>query len=205
MSMSTKYASRVAVIGGIWKLDNALRERATASAQLLGRALAEAGCRLVVYFSNDNSVEPYVVRGYCAALKGPPPKNAICIRYSNAQRGEVHFPEEDQFPDLFATRLFPVDDWEAPFYQSLSEDDGVDAVVLMAGATSTLIAGQIALARRLPVLAVNAYGGSGSKIWNQLALSDRAHDETSWQDAKAVHLVERLVRQCAERARLLDD
>ena len=42
-------------------------------------------------------------------------------------------------------------------------------MLLMAGSTSTLIAGQIAVARRLPILAVDEFGGSAAKIWNQLA------------------------------------
>jgi len=45
----------------------------------------------------------------------------------------------------------------------------VDAVLLLAGARSTLIAGQIAVARGLPVLPVDSFGGAARKIWQELA------------------------------------
>ncbi len=153
----------VAVIGGLWQLDEARRTVAKDVARLIGTELSKAGFKLLVYFSNDESLEPHVVSGY---VKGSPDgASAVRVRYAESQKGQIRFIEEATRPDLFEHRLFPGQDWEAPFYRSLAEEEGVDAVLLLGGATSTLIAGQIALARHLPVLAVDEFGGSAAKIW----------------------------------------
>jgi hypothetical protein len=55
----------------------------------------------------------------------------------------------------------------------LVASDGVDAMLLMAGARSTLIAGQIAMARPLPILAVDEFDGSAGVIRTELAISTR--------------------------------
>jgi hypothetical protein len=157
----------IAVIGGLWQFDKAKVVAAKAAGEIIGSELARAGFGLLVYFSNDESLEPHVVSGYCAALTDG--GGSIRVRYAESQRGQVKFKEEATRPELFEHRLFPGQDWEAPFYRSLAEEEGVDAVLLLGGATSTLIAGQVALARRLPILAVDEFGGSAAKIWNHLA------------------------------------
>jgi hypothetical protein len=162
----------VAVIGGFWQLDPGKLAAAEAAGRAIGEGLAKDGFGLVVYFSDKASLEPHVVSGYCAALAAG--AGAIRVRYSQSQRGQVKFSEETGRQELFDHRPFPGPDWEAPFYRSLAEEEGVDAVLLVAGATSTLIAGQIAVARRLPILAVDAFDGAAAKIWEQLAhASDR--------------------------------
>jgi len=93
--------------------------------------------------------------------------------------------------------LFPGQDWEAPFYRSLAEEEGVNAVVLVAGGTSTLVAGQIAVARRLPILAVGEFGGAAGKIWNQLALSSPEMKLRSWGDGPIAAFVQQLKDQCS--------
>jgi hypothetical protein len=138
--MADETRPRVAVIGGFYDLDadadagQAAREYAV----MLGRTLAEAGFGLVVYFSNDQSLEPHVVRGFVAAL--PPDESAprIDVRYSDAQSGQVRFAEQDSRAKLFRPNKFPGQNWEAPFYRSLAARDSVDAVLLMAGGQSTL-------------------------------------------------------------------
>jgi hypothetical protein len=152
----------VAVIGGLRQLD-ATKGRGK---DYWGRA-RKGRAGLVVYFSNDESLEPHVVSVYLTTL--PVGAGAIHVRYAESQRGQVRFNEETARPELFEHRSFPGEDWEAPFYRSLAEEEGVDAVLLLGGATSTLIAGQIAVARRLPILAVDEFAGSAAKIWNQLA------------------------------------
>jgi hypothetical protein len=112
----------------------------------------------------------------------------------------VKFREEETRPELFEHRLFPGVDWEAPFYRSLAEEEGVDAVVLLGGATSTLIAGQIAVARRLPVLAINEFGGSAAKIWNQLAQASPNANYPAWASRRAGELVKQLKKECTEAA-----
>jgi len=161
----------------------------------LGGELAKAGFGLVVYFSNEESLEPHVVSGYVAAL--PPGSGAIRIRYSAAQRGQVKFAEEATSPEIFEYHQFPGPDWEAPFYHSLTEEDGVDAVLLVGGATSALIAGQIAVARGLPLLAVDEFGGSATKIWHQIALASPQKKQDSWGRRPAAAFVVQLKEECA--------
>ena len=145
----------VAVIGGLRPLetDPAALAAAQQTGRVIGGALAKAGFGLVVYYSDAQSLEPYVVSGYVGA--NPSGSELIRVRYANSQTGTVRFPEEDARSDLFKQDLLPDDDWEVPFYQSLAEDGQVDGVVLLSGNNAVLIAGQIALARHLPILAVN--------------------------------------------------
>jgi len=176
--LDNSYLPFVAVIGGLWQLDDATAAAASDAAKAIGAELAKAGFGLVVYLSDRRSVEPHVVSGYIAALTAG--GGAIRVRYAQSQRGQVKFDEETERREVFEHRLFPGDDWEAPFYRSLAEEEGVDAVLLLGGGKSTLIAGQIAVARRLPILAVDAFGGSAEKIWNQLAQASPDKNHYSW-------------------------
>lgn len=188
----------IAVIGGLWQLTDAHKAAAKAAGMAIGAELAKAGFGLVVYFSNDESLEPHVVSGYAQALSDR--SGEIRVRYAQSQRGQVKFGEETTRPDLFHHDLFPSDDWEAPFYRSLAEEEGIDAVLLLGGATSTLIAGQIAVARRLPVLVIDAFGGSAAKIWNQLAQASPQKPRPSWGTKPPAAFVEQLKDECAVRA-----
>lgn len=169
--MADEPRPRVAVIGGFYDVDADLQlgQEAREYAQGIGRALAEAGFGLVVYFSNDKSLEPHVVRGFVAAL--PPGESGPCIdvRYSEAQRGQVSFKEQEKNPALFHEDTFPGQNWEAPFYRSLAARDSVDAALLMAGGQSTLNAGQVAVGRGLPLLAIDKYPGSARILRTELA------------------------------------
>jgi hypothetical protein len=171
--MADEIRPRVAVVGGFYDLDadQQLGREARDYAQALGRTLAEAGFGLVVYFSNDKSLEPHVVRGFAAAL--PPGESAprIDVRYSEAQLGQVRFEEQDDKTraKLFHEDAFPGPNWEAPFYRSLAERDSVDAVLLMAGGQSTLNAGQVAMGRGLPLLAIDKFPGSARILRTELA------------------------------------
>jgi hypothetical protein len=188
----------VAVIGGLWQLDPAQVAAAKAAGGQIGEELAKAGFGLVVYFSSDESLEPHVIAGYARAL--PKGKGRVRVRFAESQRGKVKFNEEAALREIFEISLFPGQDWETPFYRSLAEEDGVDAVLLLAGATSTLIAGQIALARKLPILAVDEFGGSAAKIWSQLAQGsdDRKHE--SWGTTTPSALVGQLKSRCEDMA-----
>jgi hypothetical protein len=185
----------VAVIGGLWQLDPSQLAAAKAAGEQIGEELAKAGFGLVVYFSNDESLEPHVVAGYARAL--PTGKGKVRVRFAESQRGKVKFKEEATLREIFEISLFPGQDWEMPFYRSLAEEESLDAVLLLGGASSTLIAGQIAVARKLPILAVDEFGGSAAKIWNQLAQasSDAKHD--SWATTTPSALVGQLKSRCA--------
>jgi hypothetical protein len=173
----------VAVIGGLWNLEESTAAKAREAGKSIGEALAKAGFGLLVYFSDEKSLEPHVVSGYVAAL--PDGAGVVCVR----------FVEEDTAKSkIFDRKTFPGDDWEAPFYRSLAEEDQVNAVLLVSGADSTLIAGQIALARKLPILAVNAFGGSAAKIWRQLAYA--SPKLRSWGSQAVEEFVEQLKKDC---------
>jgi hypothetical protein len=56
--------------------------------------------------------------------------------------------------------------WEVSFYRSLSDSDGL---ILLGGAKSTEIAGQVAIGARIPILALAATGGAASTVWKTIA------------------------------------
>lgn len=129
----------VGIVGGFYMLKNdpAKFDEAKKTARDIGAALAAAGLGLVVYFSDDESLEPHVVAGYVKALPDGTDAGSIRVRYAQSQRNIVKFAEQATRKDVFEPNLFPSDDWEAPFYRSLVAADGVDAMLLMAGARST--------------------------------------------------------------------
>lgn len=188
----------VAVIGGFFDLDASRKAKAKLYARELGQALVQAGLGLVVYFSDEDSLEPHVVEGYVAALPNDASTRCIRVRYPESQRDIVKFKEQDTRPVLFDPKLLPLDDWEAPFYRSLIEPGGADAVVLMAGKRSVLIAGQIVVARRLPTLALNNFDGSASVIWRELSQTITGYPTSS--NSTPAQLVIWLKGECEARA-----
>ena len=150
----------VAVMGGFWEVDSKDAVEAKKAAKVIGIELAKAGFGIVVYNSDDASLEPHVVEGYVSALSEG--KGKIRVRCTKSQTKDVKF-KEDQRDGLFEYRDFTQPDWQAPFFRSLAEDGSADGVILMAGAQTVLIAGNIALARRLPILAVDEFGGSAER------------------------------------------
>jgi hypothetical protein len=190
---STPY---VAVIGGLRHLDETAQASAKQTGIEIGKELAAAGFGLVVYFSNELSLEPHVVAGYVDAVADG--AGTIRIRYAESQRGQVRFKEEAARPDMFEHRLFPSQDWEAPFYHSLTNNDEVDALVLLGGSTTTLIAGQIAIARRLPILAIDKFGGAAQKICSQLALASSDLRYDVWGARPAKEFAFELKKKCSE-------
>lgn len=205
--MADEPKPRVAIVGGFYDLDDKdpkLGQEARDYAEALGRSLAEKGFGLVVYFSTDQSLEPHVVRGFVAAL--PPGESAPCIdvRYSEAQSGKVKFTEQATHPQLFHEDPFPGKNWEAPFYRSLAARDSVQATLLMAGGQSTLNAGQVAMGRGLPLLAIDKYDGSAQILRTELAV--RIPGYPSSQSSSPSQLAEWLREQHRKEAeRLLEE
>lgn len=168
---------RVAIIGGFYKLDEedpSEGQKARQFAVELGRELAEQGFNLVVYYSDEKSLETHVIKGFVPNVSASEPKTRIDVRYSEGQRGRVKFEEqkETNSKNLFKENLFPGANWEAPFYRSLAERDQVDAVLLVAGGASTLNAGHIAIGRGLPLLAIDRFPGSAQILRSELATRD---------------------------------
>jgi hypothetical protein len=204
-TMANQGRSFVAVIGGFWDLqrgDPATVVDAKNMAKEIGAALANEGMGLVVYFSNDESLEPHVVSGYVAALPAGAGAGSIRVRYAESQKNSVKFAEQATRQEVFSPILFAGNDWEAPFYRSLVDADGVDAVLLMAGWRSTLIAGQIALARPLPVLAVDKFDGAAGIIRSELATTSRDYPSSSTHSPE--QLVKWLKAKCVARTKQLE-
>ncbi|MFH1279896.1 MAG: hypothetical protein ABIK65_16155 [Candidatus Eisenbacteria bacterium] len=193
----------VAIVGGFWDLDPSKVNDAKNLAREIGAALAKEGFGLVVYYSDERSLEPHVVSGYESEMPPGTGVGSIRVRFAESQRGQVVFTEQETRPELFEVRIYASQDWEAPFYRSLVDAEGVDGVLLMAGARSTLIAGQIALARPLPVLAIDSFAGSAGVIWTELARVSKDYPSSSTHSA--TQLVAWLKRKCVARAERLDE
>jgi len=191
----------VAIIGGFWKLDPTKVDTAKNMAKEIGSALANERMGIVVYYSNDESLESHVVSGYAATLPEGTGAGSIRVRFAESQKNKVKFAEQATRNDLFELILFAGNDWEAPFYRSLVDTDGVDAVLLMAGARSTLIAGQIALARPLPVLAVDQFDGAAGVIRTELATTSKEYPSSATHNPK--EMVSWLKNKCAVRMKQL--
>lgn len=166
---------------------------ARAACEQLGRELATHNCRIVVYSSEPGFIECHIVRGYVASQRALP--GSIQVRYP--YDAGIAFPELETHPDAFDVRPDTSPDWEVSFYRSLAD---TDAVVVIGGGQSTLITGLIAIAYRLPVLAVAVFGGNARKVWETLArekgwasseeISAMAHD---WRHESAARLVDALL------------
>lgn len=139
----------------------------TATAQViarqLGGELARSGCRIVVYHSGTSFIESILVSGFVEA--SPPAAGSIIVRQPQSQSA-VLFPGERENPRLFDRHLDTSDDWEVSFYRSLADADGI---VLIGGGQSTVIAGQVAIGSRIPLLALAASGGAAQRVWKTLA------------------------------------
>ena len=95
----------IAIVGGLdeARKDLGLRNvnRASAAAALLGRALADKGCGIVVYSCNPTFLESHVVRGYVSSDHAAP--ESIHVIYP--RRGEPPaFAEHQTKPGCFNSR-----------------------------------------------------------------------------------------------------
>src|SRR6185437_4380917 len=131
---------------------------AKTAAENLGKALAQKGCRILVYSSDAAFIEPDIVRGYVESKEAQP--ESIEVLYPMNQRPA--FPEEKDPKGLFHFTQDTHSEWEISFYRSLRD---VDGVILMGGGTSTLIAGLVAMSFGKSIVACETFGGYASKIW----------------------------------------
>lgn len=139
-------------------------EKANAAARALGGALAKKGHGLIVY--DANFIEAVVVSAYVAASPQRPEGGApIVVRQPPAATNAV-FAEERTHPALFDRIADSSGLWEVSFYRSLVDADGL---VLIGGASSTSIAGQVAIGARIPVLALLRSGGAAETVWRTIA------------------------------------
>jgi hypothetical protein len=133
-------------------------------AELLGKALAERGFRIVVYHPSTSFIESDVVRGFLQA-KGLKPAS-IVVEYPLGGKGPAAFPEYVTHDgDVFEPKQDTSKSWEVSFYRSLSS---VDGVALIGGGQSTLVAGMVALTQGIPLVAFPTFGGKAQEIWQKL-------------------------------------
>jgi len=193
----------IAVIGSPWLRDRngerrqgddalAHEKRARAAAEELGRELARAGCRLLVYSAEEHSIEPAVVSGYVSVRKD---KRSIEFRHPRGEGGR--FPEQDLKESPIHDRV-DGEDWVVSFYRSLKDAHGV---LLLGGRSMVLIAGHVAMAFERPVAAVAAFEGAAADVWKYLRqvedLNDDEYDAMgrSWDGGSAEIIVGSLVRR----------
>ena len=99
--------------------DAALEAKIRGACKALGRALATAGCRLIVYSSDPFFIESDVVAGYAEIAA----KTSGCIRFMRPENDHRNFAEQDDDRTrlLFHVQRDGSGDWEASFYQSLQQ------------------------------------------------------------------------------------
>jgi hypothetical protein len=194
----------IAVVGSadparVYEPPLAAGEKAQGACEEIGAALAGAGCDLVVYSSEAQFVEDWVITGYLSRGDAVPGSVQVRPPYGNV---ETDFPMLDEHPEVFDVRYEPGEEWESSYYRSLAE---VHGVVLIGGGQSTLITGMICLAFGIPVYAVACFGGAGCTVWD--VMNRVAHhipqEEISamgaeWGRGSAARLV-RLLRAQRER------
>jgi hypothetical protein len=147
----------IAIVGNI-RTDPA----APAAAEALGRELAKAGFRILVYSSGTDFLEGRIVRGYVASRLAM--RRSVQVRYPlHSQKPE--FPEQQTNGEVFDWRPDNSPDWEMSFYQSLAE---VDGILLMGGGDSTMIAGLVAMGHGIAILALAGFGGKAANVWQAL-------------------------------------
>jgi len=206
--MSTASAKRpvVAIVGSAdsnraTQLSLRDADRAPDACEALGRELAAQGLDIIVYSSDPGFIEAAVVRGYAAFESRTP--GSIQVRLPLGAETS-RFSEARDRPELFDHRPDASQDWEVSFYRSLVETDGV---LLLGGGRSTYVTGLIALAFRIPVVAVASFGGHAARVWQTL---DRMRNDAEpeeikrmggeWRDELAAPLVASLVAQRQRRA-----
>jgi hypothetical protein len=194
----------VAIIGSPWKRDpdgtrltdaDAVKHesRVRAACEALGRELAKAGCRLIVYSAEEHSIEPDVVRGFVAVDKT---RHAIEFHHAKGMAGR--FPAQDLPEAPINDRNDPSYDWVASFFGSLGAAEGV---LLVGGRSTVQIAGHVAMTFEIPVAAAATFDGAAADIWRALegsvSLTTEEYDSMArdWGSNSARDIVKSLVRR----------
>jgi len=147
----------IAIVGNV-----STHPDAPAAAEALGRELAKAGLRILVYSSGEGFLEGPIVHGYAGSKLAA--RRSVQVRYP-LHANKPAFPEQQTNPEVFDWRPDRSPDWTMSFYQSLSE---VDGILLMGGGESTMIAGLVAMGHRKAILALAGFAGTTRNIWEAL-------------------------------------
>lgn len=205
-------APLIAIVGSVdpqRSYDPALKdtEQMTVAAEQLGRELAAAGCRIMVYSADPRFVEAHVVRGYVASGKAR--DGSVEVRFPSESKA-ASFPEHRSHPAAFRFQPDTSSDWEVSFYRSLADADGV---LMLGGGQSSLVTGIVALGYGKPIVSVASFGGNAQKVWrlleheNRLADADdhRAMAPPVWNDGAAKAVVGALLNQHRRRQELAEE
>jgi hypothetical protein len=136
--------------------------QAPAMAEAIGRELAKAGLRILVYSSGVDFLEGRIVSGYIGSNVAA--RRSVQVRYP-LHGSKPAFPEQQTHGHVFDWRPEHGQDWEMSFYQSLNE---VDGILLMGGGDSTMIAGLVAMGHGIAMLPVAGLGGKATAVWGVL-------------------------------------
>jgi hypothetical protein len=177
-------------------------DQASAAAEVLGRELAKAGFRILVYSSDPDFLECHVVRGYVATRTAV--RCSIQVRYP-LHSVKPAFAEQSTNSELFDWRPDHAPDWEMSFYRSIGE---VQGVILLGGGPSTMIAGAVARGHQLAIIALPGFGGKSEQVWQNLRPGQdlASGDEISlmarpeWSDQMGVECVKALADQLSRKA-----
>jgi hypothetical protein len=167
------------------------------ASRAIGHELATAGCNLVVFSSDSGYIEKDVVEGYLAVTGG----GRVIVRAPHTAPVAFNVPSEAA--ERVQTEPDPAGDWETSYYRSVFSADGI---IVIGGGRSTRIAGVIAVAVRIPVVAVAGFGAGASIVWQHLCkhVNDTTADELHlmgrpWAETSASQLVASLLAQRARR------
>jgi hypothetical protein len=145
-------------------------------------------------------LEADVVRGFVA---GNPTEDRSVLMWYSQEHEPPAFTEETDHPKLFDRRLERGGDWEIAFYRSITR---ADALVLVGGGNATMIAGQVAIGTRMPILALSRFGGGAARVWKTLSAGEDIPSRSElelmakpWTADSAPRCVEALVAQIARR------
>jgi hypothetical protein len=168
----------------------------------LGDALAKSGYQILVFSSSPSFIEAYIVEGYVKSGKAR--EKSIIMLYPLKTDPAIHgeFAEQATHPNLFDPRTDNNSRWEASYYQSLPD---VEGVLMIGGGHATLIMGLMALANKKPIVSLATFGANAQEIWAML--HDKPWIETTdrqeqgrkkWNDDRAAVLVDSFARQRAK-------
>jgi len=192
-------APLVAIVGNV-----KTAEGAAAAAEAIGRELAKAKYRLLVYSGDPDFLEAPVVKGYVESRAAE--RRSIQVRYPVHGR-KPSFAQQVANGELFDWRPDTSPDWEMSFYHSLTEAHGA---VFVGGGDSTMIAGIVAIGHGLALLPIATFGGCAMKLWDALRPGRDlpTGDELSvmarpgWDDDQAAECVATLTAQIARKTEI---
>jgi hypothetical protein len=97
----------------------------------------------------------------CRCTKGNA-EGLIQVRFPHTAPNSAKFPEAETHRPLFAPLQDRNGSWEAAFYASPRDADGV---LILGGGRSAHAIGYMALGFQVPVVSVGCFGGAGKTVW----------------------------------------